>query len=383
MKLRNIDTKLLYIGIALSIFSQIPTFWNNKLISLAYTGSLFLFIILTIFKKKFKIKIFLEIIFLPILIDIIFLLLTIATKNNYFNSNLFIPINMCCFFSIIGFFCNKYSNFNTLDTINKIIVMCTLVMAFFIFKENFFGNDWTNSIGYQYTAKNSAATIFLVAEIIIVIFFENFNKFFAILSMLFLSIVIIMTKSRANIVCLLIVMLYVVFFYIKNYKLKTFLIILIIGTGILLFVNESFYNLIINKIFFNNRSKTDLSIITSGRNTQYDYFFRMIPKYWFEGTGGTYIECNILAILLSYGFLGGIPVIIYSLYPVLYVMRKNKIYKENNFKLQHLVFVLGVMLIVNGLFEELAPFGPGVKCFSLWFYFGFYISNLRRKVYAE
>lgn len=39
--------------------------------------------------------------------------------------------------------------------------------------------------------------------------------------------------------------------------------------------------------------------------------------------------------------------------------------------------------IVNGLFEELAPFGPGVKCFSLWFYFGFYIGNLRRKVYAE
>lgn len=383
MKLRNINIKLLYIGIALSIISQIPFFWNNKIISLVYTGSLFLFIIVTIFKEKFKIKMSVAIIFLPILINIIFLLLTIFTQNNYFNSNLFMPINMCCFFSIVGFFCNKYSNFNTLDKINKIIVMCTLVMAFFIFKENFFGNDWDNSSSYQYTAKNSAATIFLVAVIIIVIFFKDFNRFFAVLSMFFLSVVIIMTKSRANLVCLLIVMLYVVLIYIKNYKLKIFLITLIIGTGILLFMNDSFYNLIINKIFFNNRSKTDLSTITSGRNTQYDHFFKMIPKYWLRGTGGTYIECNILATLLSYGLLGGIPVIIYSFYPALCVLKKNKNKNKTNNKLKHLVFLLSIMLIVNGLFEELAPFGPGVKCFSLWFYFGFYIGNLRRKVYAE
>lgn len=242
MKLRNINTKLLYVGIALSIISQIPIFWNNKLISLIYTGSLSLFIILTIFKEKFKMKMSIAIIFFPILINMIFLLLTIFTQNNYFNSNLFMPINMCCFFSIVGFFCNKYSNFNTLDKINKIIVMCTLVMAFFIFKENFFGSDWANSSSYQYTAKNSAATIFLVAIIIIAIFFKNFNRFFAVLSMIFLAIVIMMTKSRANIVCSLIVMLYIVLIYVKNYKLKTFLILLIIGTGILLFMNESFYN---------------------------------------------------------------------------------------------------------------------------------------------
>ena len=65
------------------------------------------------------------------------------------------------------------------------------------------------------------------------------------------------------------------------------------------------------------------------------------------------------------------------------MLKKNKNKNKTNNKLKHLVFLLSIMLIVNGLFEELAPFGPGVKCFSLWFYFGFYIGNLRRKVYAE
>ena len=144
--------------------------------------------------------------------------------------------------------------------------------------------------------------------------------------------------------------------------------------GIYIFKNKTLYNFFVNNIFFNNRSKTEFSVITSGRDVQYAYFFKNFPLYWLIGTGGTYIECNPMTIFLSYGIIGGIPTLIYSIYPILYSI-KNKIHNLNNytFKLRYLVLSLGIVLFINGLFEELTPFGPGVKCFVLWFYLGVYI----------
>lgn len=380
MKLKRIDIKLLYIGVALSIFSQIPSFWNNRFISLGYTGALFLVFLFSLYKDNLKVKLPIDIIALPILIDSILVILSIFSRKNYLQSNLFTPINMCCFFTIIGYYCGKFTNIDTLRKINKIIVYSTLIMALFIFKDSFAGVDWANASGYLYTAKNSAAIIFLSAIIIILIYIEDFKRPVAIAAVFFLSLLIIMTKSRATIICLLIVLLYIVLFYIRNYKLKFLLIGIIVLIGIFIFMNKTLYDFFINNIFFNNRSKTDFSVITSGRDVQYDYFFKTFPAHWIIGTGGTYIECNPMTILLSFGIVGGIPTLIYSIYPIIYPI-KNKIRNLNNntFKIRYLVLSLGIVLFINGLFEELTPFGPGVKCFVLWFYLGVYISFYKIK----
>lgn len=374
MKLRNINTKLLYIGIALSIFSQIPSFWNNRYISLGYTGALFFVFLISIYKDNLKIKLPIGIIALPVLIDLILIVLSIFSRKNYLQSNLFVPINMCCFFTIIGYYCGKFTNIDTLRKINRIIVYSTLIMALFIFKDSFVGVDWANASGYLYTAKNSAATIFLSAIIIILIYIQDFKRPFAIAAVFFLSSLIIMTKSRATIICLFIFLLYITFFYIKNYKLKIILITFIILIGIVIFTNKISYDFFINNIFFNNRSKTDFSVITSGRDVQYDYFFKIFPAHWIIGTGGTYIECNPMTILLSFGIVGGVPTLIYSILPIIYTV-KNKIRNVDNYtyKIRYLVLSLAIVLFINGLFEELTPFGPGVKCFVLWFYLGVYI----------
>ena len=100
--LKKIDLKLLYLGIIVSILSQIPSLMNNSVISLIYTGALLLFLILSLCKDDLKLKIPAEVIAIPIVIDIILFFLFILSffKNNYFQSNLFVPINMCCFFWI-------------------------------------------------------------------------------------------------------------------------------------------------------------------------------------------------------------------------------------------------------------------------------------------
>lgn len=129
---------------------------------------------------------------------------------------------MCCFFSIIGYFFGKNVDKKSLKTIVKIIVYSTLILAFSIFKDYFLGVDWTNASSYLYGSKNSVATIFLISIIIMIIFINDFNRIFVAGAILFLTLVILMTKSRANIVCLVIIILYMVFTYIENKKLKLF-----------------------------------------------------------------------------------------------------------------------------------------------------------------
>ena len=37
------------------------------------------------------------------------------------------------------------------------------------------------------------------------------------------------------------------------------------------------------------------------------------------------------------------------------------------------MILLNILLLTNGLFEELSPFGPGVKCYLLWMITGIYL----------
>lgn len=66
-------------------------------------------------------------------------------------------------------------------------------------------------------------------------------------------------------------------------------------------------NFIINEIIFNNR---DMSInsLSSGRDVHWKRFAQEFGDYMFVGTGGTYLESMPLAVLFSYGIIGGIPV---------------------------------------------------------------------------
>ena len=77
--LKKIDLKLLYLGIIVSILSQIPSLMNNSVISLIYTGALLLFLILSLCKDDLKLKIPAEVIAIPIVIDIILFFLFILS----------------------------------------------------------------------------------------------------------------------------------------------------------------------------------------------------------------------------------------------------------------------------------------------------------------
>ncbi|MPQ45150.1 hypothetical protein GBZ86_15610 [Clostridium tarantellae] len=114
-----------------------------------------------------------------------------------------------------------------------------------------------------------------------------------------------------------------------------------------------------------------LNAITSGRIDHIIYFKENFSENMFIGTGRFYLESFPLALLMSYGILGSCPIFILSIFPLIIAYRYRKLDKNN--KIRKLIILLNIILLINGLFEELSPFGPGVKCYLLWMITGIYL----------
>ena len=131
-------------------------------------------------------------------------------------------------------------------------------------------------------------------------------------------------------------------------------------------------HLIVDEILLNNRS-SDLATLSSGRDYHWYIFRTEFYNYLFMGTGGTYLESMPLAVLMSYGLLGGIPVLLFAIKPLCYAIKERKSKKYHLYTV--LVISISLTMLINSIFEEQAPFGPGVKCYFLWLICGLYIGK--------
>lgn len=111
-------------------------------------------------KENYKIKIPKIIYIIPIIFDLALLLLQVIVGKNYINSNMFKPLNLCCFISMIGYYFGKYCDHSIVVKIVKCFIFSSFIIGISIFNNTFRGADWKNASGYLYTAKNSAAMIF-------------------------------------------------------------------------------------------------------------------------------------------------------------------------------------------------------------------------------
>ena len=126
----------------------------------------------------------------------------------------------------------------------------------------------------------------------------------------------------------------------------------------------------------NNKDVSDITAVTSNRDEHLEKFVRLFPSYCLWGNGGAYLESFPLAVLLSYGIIGGIPVLMYSLLPLHIAMKNVKVETYRVFCI--VIIALNIIMWVNGIFEEQSPFGPGVKCYYLWLVTGLFLGYKKR-----
>lgn len=365
--------KLTILACLLCNLSQIPALIGNGVLSLAYT---LCWVLLAGMLALSRLKVNMIIFVLPIYFDVYCLLLSIFGNGNlYMQSNLFTPINMSAFILLIGYWLGPYVGIGRFKKISGVFVISSLLVALYIFFDVFKGVDWAGTGGYLYASKNSAGQIFMTAIILIVFLHLKEHKILWSVAIGIFVCLIVMMKSRATLLTLIIFVMYFIMFVVRRPSYKICLLA-VIGVGIvIIFTNDHLHELYINQILLNNKDATDISAVTSNRDLQWQVFVQNFQYYALTGTGGTYLEAMPLSVLMSYGLLGGIPVLMFSLYPLYVGIR---CVKNTEYRLMcTLIIAMGIMMWINGVFEEQSPFGPGVKCYFLWLTTGIFLGRKR------
>lgn len=238
---------------------------------------------------------------------------------------------------------------------------------------------------YLYDAKNSISQILLSAWILI-LFTKMGTRFWLrmayILIFLLLTYEILMLQSRASIIGMPIALAIAVWNggVSKNTRLYACIIIFAILVAL---SYSGIFNYVRDFILFAGRNADNLNDISSGRSLEWVEFPALFEQHPFWGIGRCKRESLILTSLLEFGIIGGVPILLMAILPLNFVFKAFSVMKNDPVFITFIVVVL--VYLLNGVFEQLAPFGPGAKCFFMWFLYGilatkYYDGKSRRKI---
>lgn len=230
---------------------------------------------------------------------------------------------------------------------------------------------------YTYGSKNEIAFI-NITVIIIVLFFSKlyakrglFINVSKIAIVVFFSIMIALLRCRSMLICLPIV--FAVFMLRRNTtRGQRFLIVLALIVFVIVLSNDGFYNTFINGILFAGRDAGSLDSISSGRVTQVEEAWNIFIDNFFVGVGHSKtVDCFYVSVLMKFGVIGGVFLFAIAISPLIWGVKNF----ENRNDLYIVVVLCAISYLLGGGFEENAPLGPGVRCFFLWFFYGYLCGN--------
>ena len=367
----------LYLGCLLSNISQLPMFVRSGLTQqLAFPG--WILLVIAIFlsgKVKINKSIMTQIGF-GVALVVWLLMDSLLLSKTQFSSSMFYSYMISLFIFLLGAWSAEYVDKRVLKNINTIFVVSIFIVSANIFIE-YFGVGYNLSTRlYAYSSKNSVSQIVFTAIILLIVRFrpdKTIGWVVKVGAIAFELYVILLLRSRATLVSLLLCILFIVFSRDTNKKLKAAVSIVSVGIIVMLLVNDQFNSFIFNNVVFANRNVANLNDLTSGRVTILSNFPRYISGNWLTGIGPTYYECFPLSAILQFGLIGGVLCILISLQPFIQSLRFRHIADE-----WYLLLLISAGYSVNGLFEGLTPFGPGVKCYYMWLLFGLLIGQRTR-----
>ena len=262
---------------------------------------------------------------------------------------------------------------NNVRSLMVLYVATTFILTAAIFIQ-YFGLGYSLSTKlYAYSSKNSVSQIICSTILVLIVYFRPKKlavKCLRIAILVFEVYVLILLRSRATLVSLILCV--IIMALSNNIRRGTKVTIVLLGmtTIVLLLASKSFYNTVFNNILFAGRDSSDLNELTSGRIVMVSQFPELIRGHWMDGIGSVYYESFPLSSVLQFGLLGGMTLIGISLTPLITSMKRRSVSTA-----WLLLFYVAVGFTVNGLFEGLTPFGPGIKCFFMWFLYGVLLKN--------
>ena len=300
----------------------------------------------------------------------IYLVIGVVFGNPFMGSSIDKQIMISIFILITGTFVGKRIHMKDLEKICTFYIWSAAIVCAAVYFQYVRGADLNSRI-YVYDSKNSVSQIILFAVILIV--FLKFNKdtpiykriMYGLACLLFIYTMIGL-KSRASLLGIPIIAVMVVSNQNIDKQLKGSIIAVIIGIVVFLAFNPEIYDSFISNIILGGRSKGNLDDISSGRMNEWTNFISDFNANGFFGDTFDKRESIFLSSFLQHGVVGGTLISLMVFYPYLWSRRARVQFGC----FSNAVRCVAIVSIVNGVFEQQAPFGPGAKCFLLWFLIG-------------
>lgn len=380
VNLTNIRKKSIIIGVFITILSQMPLLRIKYGID-TQTLSIPIWIFIFLLSILSKNKIYINGIKIPLIFAFSFVFgvftLQLITNNSYIGSVMTNPIIISIIMIIIG-----YINYELLEELYMRKVALAYIYATIIFcidiYLNYFKNYNLTTIDYVFRAKNSLGQMVVTALILLLYMYNpssNIKKFLKLFFSMFFIYMLVMMRSRASLISLLLIPFIYVFSKNIKIKYKVFCLLFVIVIGISILFCEDLFNLLVKNILFNTKldgslKYIDLNKLTSNRYDYLTVFPNLIKGNLLVGIGNYYMDNFYFASILNYGIILGVLVIIFALFPI-----KVAFFNKTDSSKFNIVFrTITLIYVFNSIFECLAPFGPGTKCFFMWLLLGAVLS---------
>ncbi len=300
-------------------------------------------------------------------------MLTLFLAKPYFESGLTYSFALSIFIFLVGALGAGNVTRKTLYWCSFSYVVAATILAVAVYFLYFYGNASAFSSGvYVYASKNSLAQIILTATLLLLVIFRpkstmlNLGRYGVVTFLIFF---LFMLRSRATMVSFAVALLVILLFgnrFGEVRRERKIVIVAVLIFMILLALNREFRTFFINDIVLAGRNSASVDDVSSGRLSLLEEVLPMIKEHIFFGVGDYYYDCFPLAAVLQFGILGAWPLFGAAIYPVYRAIRPNAFGRLWQFTL----LLIALSYFVNGFFECLPPFGPGVKCFFLWLLLG-------------
>ena len=245
------------------------------------------------------------------------------------------------------------------------------------------GTDLSSSVyEYQY-GKNEVSVLLLCALIIDCFAYKPktpVQQLFRLAAAVFFLIDITILRARSVFLGVGILLCVLIFNRNKgNKKLKYISIVIVILISCYFYFHSDVYYMFLNRIIYAGRNANNINELSSGRSETIASGFSAFIENPIFGTGRREtLDCFYVSILANYGLLG-IPAIIMAIVPFIWGIHNLK--KNNDIDL--CFFTITTSIIIISVVEELAPFGPGTRCYILWLIWGMLLSQPMETSSAE
>lgn len=252
---------------------------------------------------------------------------------------------------------------------------CMVVISVLLFFFYLRGTDLSTSMyGYRY-GKNEIASLLLCSFIIGFVVYNPKSRVKRILRLasivLFITdILLLRTRSAMLGIGFLGLVLMVKAKRFRKSARYFGIASIIVITGYLV-THISVLEYFLNTFVFAGRNANSFSELSSGRDIQVALAMETFGQNVLFGVGdrGT-CDSFYPSVLANYGLFGW-PLIVMSLLPVIWSVRNIKLYDY----ISLCFFLVASSFFILSLFEELAPFGSGARCYLLWLMWGILVQN--------